>query len=193
MLAFRRCLVSSSLKESGLTRRNAADILKDALAHPSEGWRAPDRKGLDAGVPFVGWATLAARLEMETARKLLIQEWRVRVVEGARLESDFGDAHQAAPTLLGTQSIQRFAALRCSSVSRRNRCCSSQFSRSPYTVSTQFLPGLVDSSRPKAASRGLTDDTSSDVTSMALARKNATTIALILEQYRRHPKPKRRL
>ena len=33
MLAFRRCLVSSSLKESGLTTRNAARILKDALAH----------------------------------------------------------------------------------------------------------------------------------------------------------------
>jgi hypothetical protein len=52
------------------------------------------------------------------SRKLLIPLARrdVRVVEGARLESEIGHAHRATPKHLVAQSIQRFAALRCSSM-----------------------------------------------------------------------------
>jgi len=52
------------------------------------------------------------------AGKLLIPIERrdVRVVEGARLESDLGDAHQVIPKHLFAQSIQRLPATECSSV-----------------------------------------------------------------------------
>jgi hypothetical protein len=51
------------------------------------------------------------------ARKLLILKWRdVRVVEGARLESETGEHHQAIPKHLVAQSVQQLPATRCSSV-----------------------------------------------------------------------------
>ena len=51
-------------------------------------------------------------------RKCLILKIRrdVRVIEGARLESEAGDAHGVTPKHLMTHSIQRFAALNCSSM-----------------------------------------------------------------------------
>jgi len=50
-------------------------------------------------------------------RKLLILKRRdVRVVEGARLESDFGEAHQVTPKHLVAQGIQRVMPSRCSSM-----------------------------------------------------------------------------
>ena len=53
----------------------------------------------------------------QTARNLLILKRRdVRVVEGARLESDLGEHHQAAPRHLAADSIQRLTRSRCSSM-----------------------------------------------------------------------------
>lgn len=40
----------------------------------------------------------------------------VRVVEGVRLESEIGHAHRATPKHIIAQSIQRFAAVKCSSL-----------------------------------------------------------------------------
>jgi hypothetical protein len=45
------------------------------------------------------------------------------VVEGARLESDFGEAHDVIPKHFIAQSIQRLALLKCSSMWHRKRRC----------------------------------------------------------------------
>ena len=73
-----------------------------------------------------------------TARKYLILKRRdVRVVEGARLESDSGDAQRDTPKHPFAQSIQRHPATRCVAMRTRKQGCSSATSKRPYTVSTQ--------------------------------------------------------
>jgi hypothetical protein len=52
-----------------------------------------------------------------TARKLLILKTETcRVVEGARLENETGDAHEVTLKHLAAHSIQRLTASRCGSM-----------------------------------------------------------------------------
>ena len=84
------------------------------------------------------WRTYHNRKKsrLRSTRKLLIPKRRdVRVVEGARLESDCGEAHRTTPEHLVAQSMQRVGTLTCRSMSLRiSRHCS----RSRTDV-TQFL------------------------------------------------------
>ena len=78
------------------------------------------------------------------ARKSLILQWRdVRVVEGARLESEMGDAHELTLKHFAAHSIQRLTALPYSSMSRRKRRYFPRVSSLPYTVLTQFPLSLA--------------------------------------------------
>jgi len=67
------------------------------------------------------------------------------VVEGARLESDFGERHQATPRHLVEQSVQRFSPARYALPIFRKRRCSSPVLSPPYTVLTQISRSLADS------------------------------------------------
>ena len=69
---------------------------------------------------------------------LILNRRDVRVVEGARLEIDSGDSHQATPKHYFAHSMQRLAAVKCSSTLSRKHRDSSAVSTTPYTVSTQF-------------------------------------------------------
>src|SRR5438093_178209 len=66
----------------------------------------------------LGGLTQFPILRVNCCCKLLILKIRrdVRVVEGARLESETGDHHQAIPKHLVAQSVQQLPATRCSSV-----------------------------------------------------------------------------
>jgi hypothetical protein len=77
--------------------------------------------------------------------KLLIPLNRrdVRVVEGARLESDSGEAQRDTPKQLLAQSSQRHPATRCVSMRTRKQGWSSATSKRPYTVFTQFRISLA--------------------------------------------------
>jgi hypothetical protein len=67
----------------------------------------------------------------------------VRVVEGARLESDQGDAHEVTLKHLATHSIRRFAAPSYSLIGRCKRRYFAPVSGPPYTVLTQFSASLL--------------------------------------------------
>ena len=82
---------------------------------------APDEGGIDALVEVPDEFTSQSRHSLRLSGsppsgKLLIPLERrdVRVVEGARLESDSGDAHRATPKHLFPQLSQRFTSRRCS-------------------------------------------------------------------------------
>jgi len=65
------------------------------------------------------------------------------VVEGARLESESGDAHEVILKHLFAQSIQRVPATECASMWTHKGRCLSRVPGRPYTVSTQFWAALV--------------------------------------------------
>ena len=72
---------------------------------------------------------------------------KIGLVEGARLESNFGDAYRLTFKHLVAQSIQRLPARVCFSTwTRQRRHLSDAWGR-PYTVSTQ-LPDSLDRVRP---------------------------------------------
>ena len=79
------------------------------------------------------------------ARKQLILKTRrdVRVVEGARLESNSGEAHRTTLERLVAQSLQRVSAVTSRSVCLRNSECSSAPSAPRYTVLTQSRSRLL--------------------------------------------------
>jgi hypothetical protein len=84
---------------------------------------APAEGGIDALVEVAGELTSQSRHSLRLsgfapAGKLLIPLERrdVRVVEGARLESETGDAHAVTLKHFAAHSIQRFAASNCCSI-----------------------------------------------------------------------------
>ena len=106
-----------------LARRNTAPQ-KNGDGHGSRGnEEGPDEGGIDALVEVSDEFTSQSRHSLRLSGsppsgKLLIPLERrdVRVVEGARLESEMGDAHEVTPKHLVAHSIQRFTPLSCSSM-----------------------------------------------------------------------------
>jgi hypothetical protein len=98
-------------------RRNAAPNGNGDGNSSKSNEDGPDEGGIDALVEVSGELTSQSRHSLRLSGspphgKLLIPLERrdVRVVEGARLESDSGDPHRAAPKHFFAQSIQRLPA-----------------------------------------------------------------------------------